>query len=80
MHSGTTFWAIQVNTFKLQQSLPKDQFHPKRRELQSNLKAALNNVTDYKTEQLAIVAFNKLPNDLQVVSHIVETTPIFGIL
>jgi len=80
MHTGKTYWAIQIDTWALQEKLPKDQYHPTRRKLQADLKTALNGLTEYKTEQSATEAFNKLPTDLQAVSGIVETTPVFGIL
>jgi len=80
MHTGKTYWAIQIGTWALQEKLPKDQYHPTRRKLQADLKTALNGLTEYKTKQSATEAFNKLPTDLQAVSGIFETTPVFGIL
>ena len=80
MHTGKTYWAIQIDTWALKEQLPKDQFHPTRRQLQTDLKTALNGLSEYKTEQAAIEAFKKLPHDLQAASGIVETTPVFGII
>jgi hypothetical protein len=80
MHTGKTYWAIQIDTWALQEKLPKDQYHPTRRKLQADLKTALNGLTEYKTEQTATEAFKRLPNDLQAASGIVELTPVFGIL
>jgi|APGre2960657373_1045057.scaffolds.fasta_scaffold24459_2 hypothetical protein len=80
MHSGTTFWAIQIDTWSLQQKTPKPEFTPLRRKLQAELKTALNNKTDYPNEQAAAEVFSKLPPELKTLSHIVETTPIYGII
>jgi hypothetical protein len=80
MHSGKTYWAIQIDTWSLQQTTPKPEFTPLRRKLQAELKTALNNKTDYSNEKDAVEVFSKLPHELKTLSHIVETTPIYGII
>jgi biopolymer transport protein ExbB/TolQ len=78
-YSGKTYWSIQIDTYTLQQKTPKAEFTPLRRQLQADLKTALNNRTAYATEKAASAAIKKLPHDLQAVSYIAETTPIHGL-
>lgn len=80
MHTGKTYWAIQIDTWSLKQATPKTEFTPLRRKLQAELKIALKNKTDYPNEQAAAEVFSKLPHELKTLSHIVETTPVFGII
>ena len=80
MHTGKTYFAIQINTWDLQQTTPKTEFTPIRRALQAQLKAALNGRTDYASEQAAAQAFSQLPQALKTKAHIVELTPVFGII
>jgi YHS domain-containing protein len=80
MHTGKVYFAIQINTWDLQQTTPKTEFTPLRRALQAQLKAALNGRTDYASSQAAAQAFSQLPQALKTKAHIVELTPIFGII
>jgi YHS domain-containing protein len=80
MHTGKAYFAIQINTWDLQQTIPKSEFTPIRRALQAQLKAALNGRTDYASEQAAAQAFSQLPEALKTKAHIVELTPVFGII
>jgi hypothetical protein len=80
MHTGQTYWAVQIDTWTLQQNTPKAEFTPLRRKLQAELKAALNGQTDYKTEQAATAAHAKLSQELQAASAVVELTPVFGVI
>ena len=80
MHTGKAYFAIQINTWDLQQTIPKTEFTATRRALQAQLKAALNNKTDHASAHAAAQAFAQLPQALQSKAHIVELTPVFGIL
>lgn len=80
MQTGTAYYAIQIDSFKLKNNLPKPEYLPTLRKLQADLKTALNNKTQFKTEQAANDAFSKLPQDLQTASAVIELTPVFGIL
>ena len=80
MHTGKAYFAIQINTWDLQQTIPKTEFTATRRDLQAQLKAALNNKTDHASAHAAAQAFSQLPQALQSKAHIVELTPVFGIL
>jgi YHS domain-containing protein len=80
MHTGKAYFAIQINTWDLQQTIPKTEFTPIRRALQAQLKAALNGHTDYVSSQAAAQAFSQLPEALKTKAHIVELTPVFGII
>jgi hypothetical protein len=80
MHTGQTYFAVQINTWALQQTTPKTEFTPLRRKLQAELKTALNGQTDYKTEQAATAAHAKLSQELQAASAVVELTPVFGVI
>ena len=80
MNTGQTYWAVQIDTWTLQQNTPRAEFTPLRRKLQADLKTALNGKTDYKTEQAANDARAKLSQELQTASAVVELTPVFGVI
>jgi C4-dicarboxylate-specific signal transduction histidine kinase len=80
MQTGTAYYAIQIDSFTLKNNLPKPEYLPTLRKLQADLKTALNNKTQFKTEQAASEAFSELPQNLQAASAVIELTPVFGIL
>ena len=80
MQTGKPYYAIQVDSWTLRANLPKAEYHPTIRKLQSELKSALNGKTDYKTLESAKSAYEILPKHLQDISKVEELTPIYGIL
>ena len=81
MTTGTPFWVIQINSYKLeQQKMPKPEYFKTVKQLQFDLKHYSKDKLKFKTEAEAIKVFNTLPKFIQNTAHITEHTPVYGIL
>ena len=78
--TGTTYWAIQIDSFALRGKVEKDQYFPTLRKLQAELKFELSYKTNFKTEESAKTAYEALPQYLKDESSVVELTPVGGII
>jgi len=81
MQTGTSYWAIQINSYKLeQQKMPKPEYFKLVKQLQFDLKHYAKDRLKFKTEAEAIKVFDKLPKFIQDAARISELTPVYGIL
>jgi len=81
MQTGTSYWAIQINSYKLeQQKMPKPEYFKLIKQLQFDLKHYAKDRLKFKTEAEAIEVFGKLPKFIQDAARISELTPVYGIL
>jgi hypothetical protein len=70
MTTGTPFWVIQINSYKLEQKkMPKPEYFKLVKQLQFDLK-------HYAKDS---EVFNGLPKFIQNASKISEHTPVYGI-
>ena len=81
MTTGTPYWVIQINSYKLeQQKMPKPEYFKLVKQLQFDLKHYAKDRLKFKTEAEAADVFSGLPKFIQNASKISELTPIYGIL
>ena len=78
--TGTTYWAIQIDSFGLRDKVAKDKYFPTLRKLQAELKFELSYKSNFDTEEKAKTAFDALPQYLKDESSVVELTPVHGII
>jgi hypothetical protein len=76
MKTGTPYWSIHINSLKLKNTLPKQEYLAKVKELRQDLRQSLNNKTDYKLKDEANKAYKKLPEHLQKWTTVEECTPV----
>ena len=74
MKLGKTYWSIHTDSFKLKETLPKQEYLLKLKEIRLEVKQVLNNKLDYSTEKAANDAYNKLPDHLKQWSMVTEVT------
>jgi hypothetical protein len=80
MTTGTPFWVIQINSYKLeQQKMPKPEYFKLVKQLQFDLKHYAKDRLKFKTEEEASKVFNGLPKFIQNAAHVTEHTPVYGI-
>jgi len=81
MQTGTPYWVITINSYKLeQQKMPKPEYFKLVKQLQFDLKHYSKDKLKFKTEDAATQVFKGLPEFIQRAAHIVETTPVYGII
>jgi hypothetical protein len=81
MTTGTPFWVIQINSYKLeQQKMPKPEYFKLIKQLQFDLKHYSKDKLKFKTEADAKKVFDSLPKFIQDVARVSEHTPVYGIL
>ena len=79
--TGTPFWVIQINSYKLeQQKMPKPEYFKTVKQLQFDLKHYSKDKLKFKTEAEATKVFNTLPKFIQNTARITEHTPVYGVL
>ena len=81
MQTGTPYWAIQINSYKLeQQKMPKPEYFKLIKQLQFDLKHYSKGRLKFKTEADASEVFSELPKFIQTAACITELTPVYGII
>jgi hypothetical protein len=81
MQTGTPYWAIQINSYKLEkQNMPKPEYFKLVKQLQFDLKHYAKDKLKFKTEVEANEVFSKLPMFIQKAAHVTEHTPVYGII
>jgi hypothetical protein len=81
MQTGTPYWVIQINSYKLeQQKMPKPEYFKLVKQLQFDLKHYAKDRLKFKTEDAATEVFGELPKFIQNAAHVTEVTPVYGIL
>jgi predicted unusual protein kinase regulating ubiquinone biosynthesis (AarF/ABC1/UbiB family) len=76
MKTGKTYWSIHLNSHKLKNALPRQEYLAKVKEIRKDLRQSLNNQLDYNIEADANKAYKKLPDHLKKWSYVAECTPI----
>ena len=78
--TGKPYWALQINSYKLKKELPVDEYRSTLKQLQFDLKHYAKGKVEFKTEEEAKRAFDKLPKFLQKAAYTPELTPIHGLI
>jgi hypothetical protein len=78
--TGKPYWALQINSYKLKKELPADEYRTTLKQLQFDLKHYAKGKVEFKTEEEAKRAFDKLPKFLQETAYTPELTPIHGLI
>jgi hypothetical protein len=78
--TGKPYWALQINSYKLKKELPVDEYRSTLKQLQFDLKHYAKGKVEFKTEEEAKRAFDKLPKFLQEAAYTPELTPIHGLI
>jgi|APGre2960657373_1045057.scaffolds.fasta_scaffold04101_5 hypothetical protein len=76
MKAGKPYWSIHINSIRLKNTLPKQEYLTKVKELRQDLRQSLNNKTDYNIKEDANKAYKALPEHLQKWTTVEECTPI----
>lgn len=76
MKTGKPYWTIHIDSHKLKNTLSKQEYLAKIKEIRQDLKQSLNNKIDYNIEADANKAYKSLPEHLQKWSRVEECTPI----
>jgi hypothetical protein len=77
---GKPYWNLRINSHKLQKQIPATEYRSVLKQLQFDLKHYAKGKVDFKTEEEAKRAFDKLPKFLQKAAVIQEATPIHGLI
>ena len=79
--TGKPYWVLQINSYKLKEKVPSDEYRSTLKQLQFDLKHyAKGKKLDFKTEEEAKKVYSMLPKYLQEAAHINEATPIYGLI
>ena len=79
MKLGTPYWAIRINSRKLENKVARNEYRDTLKTLQFDLKHYSKGKLDHKTKDLATETFDALPKYLQDASCVEEHTPVLGI-
>jgi len=77
---GKPYWNLRINSHKLQKQIPATEYRSVLKQLQFDLKHNAKGKLDFKTEEEANRAFDKLPKYLQEAAVIQEATPVHGLI
>ena len=78
--TGKPYWVLQINSYKLKEKVPGDEYRSTLKQLQFDLKHNAKGKLDFKTEEEAKKVYSKLPKYLQEAAYINEATPIYGLI
>ena len=77
---GKPYWNLRINSYKLEKQIPASEYRSVLKQLQFDLKHNAKGRLDFKTEEEAKRAFDKLPKYLKEAAVIQEATPIHGLI
>lgn len=76
MKTGKSYWSIHIDSDKLKNTLTKQEYLAKVKEIRQDLKQTLNHKIDYAIEADANKAHKSLPEHLKKWTSVTECMPV----